>query len=61
MSETNTANINTSSANVSLKYIYNHSLKPVAMAKRRHEDLKDDVSAPPEFKENFNKASQEEI
>jgi hypothetical protein len=27
--------------------------KAVAMVKRRHDDLRDDDSAPPEYKENF--------
>jgi hypothetical protein len=51
MTDTNTAKIDTSSAAVS-----NHTnliLKSVALVKRRHDDLKDDDSAPPEYKENF--------
>ena len=51
MSDTNTAKVDTSSA-VSNFHSYPF-LKSVAMVKRRHDDLKDDDSAPPEYKENF--------
>lgn len=60
MSETNTANVNTSSAAVSLSPRNSDSLlkQPVTMMKRKHDE---EDSAPPEYNENFKKATQEEI
>ena len=60
MSEINTANsTNTSSAGVSPSPINADSIpQTVSMMKRKHDE---EDSAPPEYKENFQKATQEEI